>query len=99
MDITGQSAWTFDTSATGDIGIEFVAVQGGAIYLKDPKGTSVRLRMLAAGVGLTYRFKIPKLGKLPVHKIGRVRPDAWGFLWACRVHGGRRVARGGGRRR
>ena len=70
MDITGQSAWTFDTSATGGIGIEFVAVQGGAIYLKDTKGTPVRLRMLAAGVGLTYGFKIPKLGKLPVPKIG-----------------------------
>ncbi|MGI4796211.1 MAG: hypothetical protein ACRYG8_19570 [Janthinobacterium lividum] len=70
ISITDKSAWTFDTSATGGIGVEFVALQGGAIWLKDPAQASVRLRMVAVGAGLTYGLKLPKLGKLPPLKLG-----------------------------
>lgn len=44
ISIAGESAWTFDTSATGGIGVEFVALQGGAIWLKDPVKAPVCLR-------------------------------------------------------
>ena len=69
LNIVEESAWTFDTSGTGGIGIEFVAVQGGLVYLKDPRHMSVRFRLLAAGVGVTYGLKLPKLGHLPTPKI------------------------------
>lgn len=96
ISITDKSAWTFDTSATGGVGLEFIAVQGGSIWLKDPRQASVRLRMLAAGAGLTYGLKLPKIGRLPSPKIGgkavggaigpKFFPSA-GLIWktaACR---------------
>ncbi len=55
-----ESAWKFETSSTAGVGIEFVAAQGGAIYLSDPKGSSQKFRYGAAGVGLTFGLKLPK---------------------------------------
>ncbi len=59
-----ESAWKFETLSTAGVGIEFVAAQGGAIYLSDPKGSSQKFRYGAAGVGLTFGLKLPKVGKL-----------------------------------
>jgi hypothetical protein len=51
--IKKESAWTFETSATGGVGVEFVAVEGGAIYLRDPRNNRVTLRFGAVGAGLS----------------------------------------------
>lgn len=61
------SHWRYDTGATGGIGIEFVALSGGALYLVDPGGQSLRLWFGAIGAGLTAGFKIPKLPKARIN--------------------------------
>ncbi len=62
--IKGVSGWTFITSATGGLGVEFVAVSGGAIYLADPEGKPHTFHYGGLGVGLTAGAKIPKIGKV-----------------------------------
>ena len=64
-----DSAWEFVTSSTGGLGVEFVAAEGGAIYLKDPAGTQHVYRYGAAGAGLSAGLKIPKFGKINIPKV------------------------------
>ena len=68
--IRKKSAWTFNTSGTGGIGIEFVAASGGTVVLDDPKGTTRNFRYAAGGVGVSAGIrKIPKIGKLDTRKL------------------------------
>jgi hypothetical protein len=67
--IKKESAWTFETSATGGVGVEFVAVEGGAIYLRDPKNKPVTLHFGAAGAGISWGIKLPKIGKVNLPKV------------------------------
>jgi hypothetical protein len=67
--IKKESAWTFETSATGGGGVAFVALEGGAIYLRDPKGNPVTLHFGAAGAGLSWGLKLPKIGKINLPKV------------------------------
>lgn len=69
--IKGPSKWKFETSSTGGFGIEFVAVEGGTIYLKDPMGRNQAFRYGSAGAGLAWGLKLPKLGKLELKVKGR----------------------------
>jgi hypothetical protein len=62
--IKKTSAWTFNTSSSGGVGIEFFLAEGGSIYLKDPSGADVTFRYGAAGAGIAFGFKLPKVGKL-----------------------------------
>ena len=50
--VRGPSACSFVTSSTGGIGVEFVAVSGGAVYLLDPRGAPVTLHYGGFGAGL-----------------------------------------------
>jgi hypothetical protein len=61
-----ESAWSFVTSSSGGVGVEFVVAEGGMIYLQDPKGTPQAFKYGAAGVGLSAGFKLPKIGKLQI---------------------------------
>jgi hypothetical protein len=67
--IKKESAWTFETSATGGGGVAFVAVEGGAIYLRDPKNQPVTVHFGAAGAGLSWGLKLPKIGKINLPKV------------------------------
>ena len=86
--IRGPSAWTFVTSATGGLGLEFVAVSGGAIYLEDPAGKAETLHYGGLGVGLSDSFKLPKIGKIKFTVKGRgmavgVAPAAFPNAGGC----------------
>jgi hypothetical protein len=52
LGIKKESEWQFETSASGGVGVAFMAVEGGAIYLRDPRNKPVTLRLCAAGAGL-----------------------------------------------
>lgn len=58
------SGWTFVTSATAGVGLEFVAGSGGAITLADPARKIVTLHYGGLGVGLSDSFRLPKVGKI-----------------------------------
>lgn len=76
--IKKPSAWVFDTSASGGVGLGYAMAEGGAIFLKDPKGKAVTFYYGAPGVGLSAGFKLPKIGKLnldTVTKIGNKSPS------------------------
>ncbi len=64
-----HSQWTYDTGATGGVGIAFVAASGGAIYLKDPRGNQHTFYYGGLGAGFSGGFKIPKLGRIPQPRI------------------------------
>ena len=65
------SEWQFVTSSTGGVGVEFVAVEGGRIWLQDPGGKTETFRYGAAGVGLAAGLKLPKIGKLELKVRGK----------------------------
>ena len=69
--IRGLSEWTFKTSATGGLGVAFVAGSGGAIYLKDPARTEVTFHYGGLGAGFSDGFKLPKIGKIKVAVKGK----------------------------
>jgi len=71
LPIKGQSKWQFVTSSTGGLGVEFVAVEGGAIYLTDPAKKAQTFRYGSAGAGLAWGLKLPKIGKLEVKVRGK----------------------------
>ena len=50
--LKGESNWEFKTSSTGGLGVEFVAVEGGAIYLKNPAGAIETFHYGSAGAGV-----------------------------------------------
>ena len=69
--IKHESAWKFQTSSSGGIGVEFVAAEGGSIILKDPSGAVVSFPYGGAGAGLTAGFKLPKIGKIALNVKGK----------------------------
>jgi hypothetical protein len=71
LTIKHESAWKFQTSSSGGIGVEFVAAEGGSIVFKDPSGAIVSFPYGAAGAGLTAGFKLPKIGKLALNVKGK----------------------------
>lgn len=71
MIVKKESAWKFVTSSTGGLGVEFIAAEGGVIYMTDPGGSAVSFKYGAAGVGITYGFKLPKIGKVDVKVLGK----------------------------
>ncbi|HEY1412419.1 MAG TPA: hypothetical protein VGF36_09765, partial [Rhodopila sp.] len=71
LTVTKRSAWTFVTSSSGGLGVEFVMGEGGTLYLRNPNGASVPFRYGALGVGLAAGFKLPKIGKLEVNIKGK----------------------------
>lgn len=82
LTVTKRSAWTFVTSSSGGLGVEFVMGEGGALYLRNPKGASVTFRYGALGVGVAAGFKLPKIGKLELNiknksVVGGVAPAAF----------------------
>ena len=64
--IRKDSAWSFVTSSSGGVGIEFVVAEGGMIYLEDTKKQTQAFKYGAAGVGLSAGIKFPKIGKLQI---------------------------------
>lgn len=69
LGINKESAWQFITSSSGGIGVEFVAAEGGAIYLNDPRKARQTFTYGAAGVGLSCGLKLPKIGKIELPKL------------------------------
>lgn len=79
-----RSAWTFNTSGTGGVGLELVAASGGTVVLNDPGGQVRNFHYAAAGIGLSAGIrKIPKIGKLDTSRV-----DPRGFS----DHGGGNLA-------
>jgi hypothetical protein len=70
LTIKKPSAWQFVTSSTGGVGVAFLVVEGGALYLQDPAGNGVAFRYGSAGAGLSAGFKLPKIGKLQINGRG-----------------------------
>lgn len=66
----GPSKWEFITSSTGGVGVAFVAVEGGKIFMKSPQKAAVSFYYGAAGVGLSAGLKLPKIGKVQVRGKG-----------------------------
>lgn len=69
LTIKRTSAWRFDTSATGGLGVGFVVASGGRIALLPPGQTDTDhplwLNFGGAGVGLSAGVrKVPKVGRL-----------------------------------
>lgn len=95
LSIRARSAWSFVTSGTGGVGIEFVAASGGTVVLADPQARERRFRYGAAGGGLSWGIrKLPKLGRLDTSKLdprglsdhfsGNVAPQSFwnhGSVW------------------
>jgi len=69
--VKAESKWKFSTSSTGGLGVEFVAVEGGAIYLKDPAGALQTFYYGSAGAGAAWGAKLPKLGKIELRVRGK----------------------------
>jgi len=71
LTVKKPSAWSFVTSSSGGIGVEFVAAEGGKIFFKDPGGNDISFAYGAAGAGLYAGLKLPKIGKLQVNVLGK----------------------------
>ena len=69
--IKKPSAWQFVTSSTGGVGVEFVAAEGGKIFLQNPQGVTESFYYGAAGVGISAGLKLPKIGKLQINVKGK----------------------------
>jgi hypothetical protein len=64
--IKKSSKWTFNTSATGGIGLGCFAGSGGLIQLQTPdKQRLVSYHYAGAGVGFSRGGRLSKLGKIP----------------------------------
>lgn len=63
--IKKSSAWKFETSATGGLGIGLAAASGGLIRLADPSGKLVDFHYGSIGAGVSFGGKLPKIPKLP----------------------------------
>jgi hypothetical protein len=51
------------------VGVEFLTAEGGILFLKDPQGSVQAFHYGAAGAGLAFGLKLPKIGKLNLPKI------------------------------
>jgi len=69
--IKKDSLWQFSTSSSGGLGVEFVAIEGGKIWLTDPAGNTVTFYYGAAGAGLAAGLKLPKIGKVQLKIRGK----------------------------
>jgi hypothetical protein len=69
--IKKPSEWQFETSSSGGAGVEFVMVEGGRIWLRDPGGTVNTFMYGSAGVGLAAGIKLPKIGKIQLQLRGK----------------------------
>lgn len=88
LSVRKTSSWTFETSGTGGVGVEFVAASGGVVVLDDPSGKTRHFRYGAAGGGLSWGIrKLPKIGPinpgrldsrgLSNHYSGNLAPEAF----------------------
>jgi hypothetical protein len=82
LTVTKRSAWTFVTSSSGALGVEFVMAEGGTLYLRDPNGASAAFRYGALGAGLDAGFRLPKIGKPKLNiknksVVGAIAPAAF----------------------
>jgi hypothetical protein len=60
------SKWTFNTSATGGVGVGYLAGSGGLIQLLAPdKKRLVNFHYAGGGGGISRGGSLPKIGKLP----------------------------------
>lgn len=75
-----SSGWSYETGATGGVGIAFVSLSGGAIYLVDPAGRQVTFHDGGLGAGFSGGFKLPKLGRVPQPRIRQTAVSAAGSL-------------------
>jgi hypothetical protein len=66
-----ESDWQFVTSSTGGLGVEFVGLEGGMIWLQDPARQSEAFGYGAAGIGITEGLKVPKIGKVQLKVRGK----------------------------
>ena len=66
VNILRNSKWKYNTSGSGGVGVEFVLAEAGKIILTDPSGTDVTFKYGAAGGGIAFGYKLPKIGKLSV---------------------------------
>ena len=65
VSIRETSAWTFNTSGTGGLGVGFFAATGGELVLNPPSGDPKGFYYGAAGAGLSLGIrKIPKIGRI-----------------------------------
>jgi hypothetical protein len=69
--IKKESAWTFYTSSNGGIGVEFVAAEGGAIWLVSPYEDYVKYYYGGVGAGYSWGLKVPKVGKVQLRIRGK----------------------------
>lgn len=65
LNIKKQSQWTFNTSATGGVGVGFVVGSGGLIVLNTPDNFQASFHYGGIGAGLSFGGKLPKIPKLP----------------------------------
>jgi hypothetical protein len=64
------SAWTFDGSGGGGVGLGFFAASRGTLQLKDPHGKSHQFGYGGVGAGIsTPGVKLPKIGQLDIGKL------------------------------
>src|SRR5882757_8749745 len=65
--IKKKSEWTFENASNAGIGVEFVAAEGGKIWLNSPGEVNERYLVAyyygGAGPGYSYGVKLPKIGK------------------------------------
>jgi len=64
--IKKESAWQYQTSSSGALGLEFFAVEQGRIYMKDPQAANASFLYKSGGAGLAYGFRLPKIGKVNI---------------------------------
>ncbi|HXI59993.1 MAG TPA: hypothetical protein VNO55_28190 [Polyangia bacterium] len=69
--IKKESAWSFITSSSGGVGVEFVNAEGGKIWLQDPEGRTVSYYYGGAGMGVSAGIKLPKIGKIQLKVRGK----------------------------
>jgi len=64
--IKKESAWQYQTSSSGALGLEFFAVEQGRIYMKDPQAANGSFLYKSGGAGLAYGFRLPIIGKVNI---------------------------------
>ncbi|RKR36705.1 hypothetical protein [Paraburkholderia sp. BL17N1] len=64
-----KSGWSFNTSATGGLGIELLSISGGKIILDDPQKQSHDFSYFGFGIG--YSRGLPKIKLPPIPILNR----------------------------
>ncbi len=55
------SAWKYATSASGALGVGFIAASGGTLYLTDPAGRTQHFYYGGLGGGVGFGVRLPKI--------------------------------------